>query len=145
MTALRITPKLVGVLAALALAPALASCGTQSGRLGTPDPTAPTAPVVLRATSVGEVLATSRGMTLYVYDRDRFNRSQCSDACARQFPPFGATESAQPAGDFALARREDGSLQWTHRGRPLYTFSGDAAPGDVTGLGAGPDWRPARF
>src|SRR5438045_3543353 len=87
----------------------------------------------------GDARARARGMTLYVYDPDRFNRSQCSDACARRFPPFGATENAQPAGDFALARREDGSLQWTHRGRPLYTFSGDAAPGDVTGLGAGSD------
>jgi predicted lipoprotein with Yx(FWY)xxD motif len=145
MTASRITPGLIGVLAALALAPALVGCGTQSGRLGTPDPTAATAPVVLRGTSVGEVLATSRGMTLYVYDRDGFNRSQCTDACARQFPPFAATEGAQPAGDFALARRADGSLQWTHRGRPLYTFSRDAAPGDVTGLGTGSDWRPARF
>jgi predicted lipoprotein with Yx(FWY)xxD motif len=142
MIALRSTPLLIGVLAA---ALALASCGTQSGRLGTPDPTAPTAPVVLRSTSIGEVLATSRGMTLYIHDRDRFNRSQCTAACARQFAPFLATEGAQPAGDFALARREDGGLQWTHRGRPLYTFSGDAAPGDVTGLGAGPDWRPARF
>ena len=142
MTALRTTPLAIGV---LAVALALAGCGTQSGRLGTPDPTAATAPVVLQRTNAGEVLATSRGMTLYIYDRDRFNRSQCTGECARRFVPFVANEGAQPAGDFTLARREDGTLQWSHRGRPLYTFSGDAAPGEATGLGAGPDWRPARF
>src|SRR5260370_615850 len=81
----------------------------------------------------------ARASALSLNHRHRPNPSKCGAACARQPPPFGATESAQPAGDFALARREDGGLQWTHRGRPLYTFSGDAAPGDVTGLGAGPD------
>ncbi len=139
MTALRIAPLLVGALTVLA------ACGTQSGRLGAPDPTTATAPVVLRSTSIGEVLTTSRGMTLYIYDRDRFNRSQCNGACAGRFAPFLAEAGATPAGDFALARRDDGAAQWSHRGRPLYTFTGDAAPGDVTGLGAGPDWRPARF
>jgi predicted lipoprotein with Yx(FWY)xxD motif len=135
----------LGALAPFVLAGALAGCGTQSGRLATPDPTASTAPVVLRTSGAGEVLATARGMTLYVYDRDGFNRSRCADDCARRFPPFLAAEGAQPSGDFALARRDDGGLQWTHRGRPLYTFSGDAAPGDATGRGVGPDWRPARF
>src|SRR5262249_39736115 len=91
MTALRTTPLAIGV---LAVALALAGCGTQSGRLGTPDPTAATAPVVLQRTSAGEVLATSRGMTLYIYDRDRFNRSQCTGECAQRFVPFLANEGA---------------------------------------------------
>jgi predicted lipoprotein with Yx(FWY)xxD motif len=137
MIAFRIT-------AVLAASLGLAACA-QSGRLGTPDPTAPAAPVVLRTTSIGEVLATTRGMTLYITDRDRFNRSTCTEACAQQFPPLLAAPDAQPAGDYALVRRNDGSAQWSHRGRPLYTFSGDAAPGDVTGLGAGQEWRPARY
>ena len=36
--------------------------------------------------------------------------------------------------------RDDGSMQVTYNGWPLYTFSGDIAPGDATGQGMDGVW-----
>jgi predicted lipoprotein with Yx(FWY)xxD motif len=40
--------------------------------------------------------------------------------------------------------REDGIKQYAYRGRLLYRFAGDTAPGEVNGVHAGADWSIAR-
>ncbi len=132
-------------LAVLALALGATACARNIS-LSPPVPSFGGAPpVIVRETAQGQVLATNRGMTLYIYDQDRFNRSVCFAGCAEQFPPLRAEPGAQPSGDYTLVARDDGAAQWAHRGRPLYTFSGDPSPGDVAGTGAGPAWRLARY
>jgi predicted lipoprotein with Yx(FWY)xxD motif len=52
--------------------------------------------------------------------------------------PVVAAALATPVGAFSIiTRKEDGTRQWTYRGEALYTYSGDYASGEVTGLFAG--------
>ena len=43
-------------------------------------------------------------------------------------------------GIFSTTERDDGTLQLVAGKYPLYTFGGDAAPGDLTGQGSGDVW-----
>jgi predicted lipoprotein with Yx(FWY)xxD motif len=44
------------------------------------------------------------------------------------------------SGDVATIERDDGTRQVTLDGLPLYTYVGDADPGDVTGQGVQEVW-----
>jgi predicted lipoprotein with Yx(FWY)xxD motif len=83
----------------------------------------------------GEVLADARGMTLYVFDRDQPGRSLCNGACATNWPPLSADPNAAAVARFSVIHRDDGSIQWAYRDRPLYTWTRDQKPGDTTGDG----------
>jgi predicted lipoprotein with Yx(FWY)xxD motif len=94
-----------------------------------------------------EMLATSGGMTLYVWDQDKpeQKRSNCEDACAQLWPPFLARAGAKPHGDWSLIDRGNGPQQWAYKGRPLYTWAKDKGLGDDDGNGAdGNTWHTAK-
>lgn len=84
------------------------------------------------------------GRVLYTFDRDSTGVSACKDECAVQWPPFSARPDASAKPAFPLLRRDDGSLQWAHRGKPLYYFVGDVKPGQANGDGLGGTWHIAR-
>ena len=85
------------------------------------------------------------GRTLYTYDRDHpGGASHCEGICARLWPPFLATADAAPPEGYGVIVRADGSRQWTWRGRPLYRYAGDPAPGSVRGDGVNGTWHVAR-
>ncbi|WP_186002595.1 hypothetical protein [Mycobacterium sp. KBS0706] len=86
----------------------------------------------------------ARGMTLYVYDRDAPNQSNCDGLCAVFWPPLTASASSRPPAGWSLAARNDGSKQWAYQGRPLYTWTGDRKPGEGTGDGVDGVWQIAR-
>ena len=89
-------------------------------------------------------LADAAGKPLYTFDLDTMvGMSHCSADCAAVWPPLAAPKGAKAAGDWTPIRREDGSLQWTYKTKPLYTYSKDAAGGPPTGLGTGP-WTLAK-
>ncbi|MET3661017.1 COG4315 family predicted lipoprotein [Aquamicrobium ahrensii] len=92
-------------------------------------------------TSKGEVLTDGKGMTLYTFDKDAENTSNCYDDCAVKWPPLMAGASATAEAPFTLVTRKDGSRQWAHNGKPLYLWQADKAPGDVTGDGVGGVWH----
>jgi len=98
----------------------------------------------------GGVLVTNDGWTLYTFDRDARAdaragiASACVAECATRWPPFAADADASAPGDFTTFVREDGTRQWAYKGRPLYRWRGDAAPGDRTGDGVDNLWRAAR-
>jgi predicted lipoprotein with Yx(FWY)xxD motif len=94
-------------------------------------------------TAKGEVLTDAKGMTLYVFDKDAKDRSNCYDDCAKKWPPLKADASAKMAGKFGLVARKDGTKQWAHAGKPLYLWQGDKKPGDTTGDGVGGAWHTA--
>jgi predicted lipoprotein with Yx(FWY)xxD motif len=95
------------------------------------------------STSLGKVLTDGQGMTLYVFDKDDGGASACYDSCAQAWPPLIAPADAVAEGDFGLITRQDGSLQWTFKGMPLYLWVKDAKPGDVTGDGVKGVWHAA--
>lgn len=98
-----------------------------------------------RDTDKGKVLVDGKGMTLYTFDKDSSGKSACNDACAQNWPPFVATANAKPWESWTIVNRDDGSKMWAYKGKPLYTWKNDKAPGDTSGDGANGDtWHVAK-
>ncbi len=106
---------------------------------------AQTAPAKTADTAKGKALVDAKGMTLYVFDKDAGGKSACNGPCAQNWPPLLATADAKPAGDWTIVTRDDGSKMWAYKGKPLYTWKNDKAPGDTTGDGfANGAWHIAK-
>ncbi|ABC30865.1 uncharacterized protein conserved in bacteria [Hahella chejuensis KCTC 2396] len=97
-------------------------------------------PVSSRDTSLGSVMTSKQGMTLYTFTKDAAGVSNCNGGCAENWPPFMAGPSAHDTGKFTIITRADGSKQWAYESKPLYFWVGDRAPGDVTGHGVKDVW-----
>jgi predicted lipoprotein with Yx(FWY)xxD motif len=80
---------------------------------------------------------TSGSPTLYTFARDTAGKSNCSGACAQNWPP--APSTLKPTGldkaKLGTITRSDGTVQLAYRDRPLYRYSGDTQPGDAKGDG----------
>jgi predicted lipoprotein with Yx(FWY)xxD motif len=90
--------------------------------------------------SLGKVLVDSRGRTLYLFERDKNDRSACYGQCATFWPPL--LTSAKPSAAAGVSasllgttRRINGSMQVTYAGHPLYRFAEDTKPGQTKGEG----------
>jgi predicted lipoprotein with Yx(FWY)xxD motif len=46
--------------------------------------------------------------------------------------------------DWSLIKRDDGSMQWAYKGKPLYLWIKDGKPGERTGDGFKGVWHIAR-
>jgi predicted lipoprotein with Yx(FWY)xxD motif len=90
------------------------------------------------------MLTNEAGMTLYTFDKDAAGVSNCIDDCVANWPILDASAGGEADDDWAIVERSDGAKQWAYYGKPLYTFVGDAAPGDITGDGKGGVWHIAR-
>jgi len=92
------------------------------------------------------VLTNSAGMTLYVFDKDAAGsgKSACNGDCATNWPPLTAAAGDKASGDYSIVTRDDGSLQWAYKGKPLYRWSKDQKPGDATGDGVKNVWHAAK-
>jgi predicted lipoprotein with Yx(FWY)xxD motif len=97
-------------------------------------------------TKVGTVYATAGGKTVYEFKKDNPHKQQsaCNAGCAKLWPPVAAPAGFVPAAPWGVITRGDGTPQLTYDGYPLYTWSKDAKPGDVTGQGVKDLWRAAR-
>ena len=69
--------------------------------------------------------------------------SACVAACAKAWPALVAADDAKAEGEWSLVTREDGKKQWAFRGKPLYTYVRDAAPGSTLGDGFQDIWHIA--
>lgn len=94
---------------------------------------------------LGSILAAGDGHTVYLFTPDKKDKSVCTGPCTEDWAPLAA--DGEPAlGDGVDAslvkaiKRPDGSKQISYAGHPLYTFSGDAKPGDVNGQSIGGVW-----
>jgi predicted lipoprotein with Yx(FWY)xxD motif len=88
------------------------------------------------------VLTNAQGMTLYYRTSDT-PTSICSGGCASAWPPVLSktmpSVSAKLPGTLSLMNDANGS-QVAYNGHPLYTYSGDSAPGQANGEGFGNIW-----
>lgn len=101
--------------------------------------------VATRDGDLGTILVTGDGITLYLFTADEPGVSNCTGTCLDAWPPLTTDGAplATAAADAALLGtlpREDGTVQVTYAGRPLYLFTGDAAVGEVNGQGANAVW-----
>jgi predicted lipoprotein with Yx(FWY)xxD motif len=97
--------------------------------------------------TLGTYLVASNGMTLYTYANDTSGVSNCSGQCATNWPPYTvastdvlANVQAGITGQVGTITRDDGTLQVTYNGMPLYFWANDKAPGDTNGQGVGNVW-----
>jgi predicted lipoprotein with Yx(FWY)xxD motif len=104
---------------------------------------AQTAPATTADTAKGKALVDNNGMTLYVFDRDTTGASNCNGVCATNWPPFKAAADVKGPAPWTVVTRSDGGKQWAYKGKPVYTFSKDAKPGDVKGDGVNAVWHVA--
>jgi predicted lipoprotein with Yx(FWY)xxD motif len=89
----------------------------------------------------GAMMTNNAGMTLYTFDRDSGGKSACNGPCATNWPPLTAGNDAKPSGDWSVISRDDGSKQWAYKGKPVYLWSKDQKPGDMTGDGFNGIWH----
>jgi len=103
---------------------------------------------------LGPTMVTAKGMSVYTQTRYRtfyggrttrngfwYNYEEakavgtrgCVDECTKMWKPVVAPKNARPSGFWEVAVRPDGARQWAYKGAPLYTYAGDAAPGDDNG------------
>lgn len=92
---------------------------------------------------LGEIVVDSEGMTLYVFDNDSEGTSTCTGDCAANWPPLTGEATAGEGIDESLigsTERDDGTMQVTFDGLPLYYFAADQAAGDTNGQAVGDVW-----
>jgi predicted lipoprotein with Yx(FWY)xxD motif len=87
---------------------------------------------------LGKILVDSMGMTIYDFANDMGSTSTCTGLCEAAWPIVVAPAHLPMSlpgvtGKLGVTMRPDGGRQLTISGRPVYTFVGDAEPGDITG------------
>ncbi len=88
------------------------------------------------------ILTDGKGRAVYLFEKDTGTKPSCYAACATAWPPLLATHG-QPVGAsgaraalLGTVRRTNGTIQVTYAGHPLYYFSAEQQPGDISGEGS---------
>jgi predicted lipoprotein with Yx(FWY)xxD motif len=150
----RIAGRGFATVALLALVTGCSSAATTAPSAATPTTSAPAASaaqasaaasggtdVNLGTAGSGPILTGASGLTLYTHTGDSATVSTCTGGCATAWPPLTVTSGGQPTaasgvtGTLGTLKRDDGSMQVTYNGLPLYFWMTDKKPGDVTGDG----------
>jgi predicted lipoprotein with Yx(FWY)xxD motif len=135
---MRRTWGLIPVLVGIAL---LVASTTSQGRPAAAHASAKAKTIKTRHGSLGTFLVDGKGMTLYLFEKDKGKKSKCYGQCAAAWPPVltGAKPKAKGKARKSLlgtSKRRNGSKQVTYNGHPLYYFIQDSAPGDTNGQGS---------
>jgi predicted lipoprotein with Yx(FWY)xxD motif len=96
--------------------------------------------LAVRRTSLGRTLVDARGRTLYLFEADRPNLSNCSSGCLSVWPALTAHGKPRARGGaigpkIGTIPAHGGKRQVTYAGHPLYYYVGDRKPGDTKGQG----------
>jgi predicted lipoprotein with Yx(FWY)xxD motif len=138
------------VLAACGSSSSTATTTTGAANSNSSSTSAPPSGVVDASTvgSHGVILVSKTGATIYHYTPDGTGPPTCTGACAGVWPPVTVPAgSAAPtagsgvtAADLGTVARPDGTIQVTYKHMPLYTYTGDTAPGQANGQGVAGIW-----
>jgi predicted lipoprotein with Yx(FWY)xxD motif len=128
-----LAPALAGLL--------LAGCGRSPGPAASGPGRGPKVTVLARhIDGVGQVLVTSKGYALYMFEPDNQRSVTCTGACAGSWPPVkvpdGGSYAAGAGVDSKLLGSDpdpEGGQVLTYNGWPLYTYTGDVQPAQATG------------
>src|SRR5204862_5774652 len=91
-----------------------------------------------KVANLGTILVDSKGKSLYLFQKDKRDKSNCSGACATNWPPYMTTgkPKAGPGARAAMPgtiKRAGGKLQVTYNHHPLYHFKYDTKAGQTKG------------
>src|SRR6201987_894660 len=151
MTRSRPVTFLAGAAVIPLVALAVAACGgggaaataapppTPSATTTTTTPTK-TASVRVAQSSLGSILVTASGRTLYLFKAASGTMSACTGACATAWPPLLAkvtptAGTGLTASKLGTITRSDGTQQVTYNAHPLYLFIKDTKSGQTAGQG----------
>ena len=87
-----------------------------------------------------EIIADSKGLSVYTFAPDKADVSVCYDQCAKDWPPVLVAAGVVVKAPFGVSTRKDGTLQVTRDHRPLYEFDEDKVQGDIFGEGLDGIW-----
>ncbi len=79
----------------------------------------------VRQVGSGRMIVMQNGYSVYSWDGDGANASNCVKECLAKWTPVPAGKAAQPNGEWTVFERSQGVRQWAFRGRPLYTYNDD--------------------
>jgi predicted lipoprotein with Yx(FWY)xxD motif len=152
---MRSTPKTL--IPAIALSLTLAACGSSSSgsssssqastattgastaATGTTSASSAVVKTASNAKLGSTVLVDARGMTLYRLSGEQNGKFICTSAgCVGAWHPLIASAGGVSGAGIAslgTVKRPDGTEQVAYNGEPLYTFTGDKAPGEANGEG----------
>ncbi|TQJ47350.1 hypothetical protein [Streptomyces sp. SLBN-115] len=122
--------------------------GTVTGKAAQEAPPRWVQLAAVQSPALGTHLININQATLYRFDKDPAepSKSTCVGECATTWPPVTIEEGGNVylAGveekQVGAIRRDDGSVQLTVGGRPVYRYSGDSRAGDANGQGLGGTW-----
>jgi len=97
------------------------------------------ATVSTKNTSLGTILVTSSGKTLYLDAGDKSGHFACTGGCLKVWPPLSTSGKPKAAGKVKasmLGTVKNGKVtQVTYNGHPLYTFASDTSSNPTSGEG----------
>jgi predicted lipoprotein with Yx(FWY)xxD motif len=127
-------------------APAVSAAPASAAPASASAATAETYEIKVASGAPGSYLTGKDGKTLYVFKNDTAGKSTCSGDCAATWPPFTVESKDQlkpdsgVTGTLDVVARDDGTMQVTDKGAPLYYYSGDTKAGDTKGQGLFGKW-----
>lgn len=98
---------------------------------------------------IGDVVTDSQGWVFYRWDEDSAKppTSNCDESCADTWPPIIVEDGDDlptlrgvDPDDVGTVERDNGELQLTIGGWPMYRYAYDAEPGDWSGQAANGTW-----
>lgn len=135
---------------AVTQAPATPAAATTAPATTVPATAAPAtaaADMTVKAETVGDagmiLVDAKTGLTLYNFTKDTKDSgtSVCTGGCLETWPALTVEAGGTPTGDAGvtgtlgtITRADNGALQVTYNGLPLYFFKNDTAPGDLNGV-----------
>jgi predicted lipoprotein with Yx(FWY)xxD motif len=133
---------------AIALTTGGTSTASKSAHTGAPPAAAADSALALRSTPLGRILVDAHGRTLYLFEADKPDMSDCSGACQSIWPAL--TSHGKPKADPGVRSTKVGTIaaaggqrQVTYNGHPLYYYAADQKAGDTAGQGLnqfGAEW-----
>ena len=86
----------------------------------------------VKSAKLGTVVANTKGLAVYTWNREKDGKIRCTGACAKQWPPLLVMKDDMVArhvkgvmGTLGTVTRPDGHVQVTLDKHPLYTHAGD--------------------
>ncbi|UYQ65934.1 SCO0930 family lipoprotein [Streptomyces peucetius] len=120
--------------------------GAAGGDEGAAEPADLAGLSVRKDPKLGEIVVDKNGMTVYRFMKDSAwpMKTACTGDCLEKWPVVAPVDKNDTVGilkkGFVTFDRPDGIVQQTIDCWPIYTFKGDAEPGDTNGQGVGGTW-----
>jgi predicted lipoprotein with Yx(FWY)xxD motif len=146
-TSIRAAAVALGLLALAGCGSSTYGGGSASGSSSSSGGGTANAVLTTSASGLGAIVVVAgSGRTVYVFDKDTAGAgtSACTGTCLEKWPAVTADTAAPSVdgvtGTVGTITRDDGTMQVTLDGLPLYTYAADTKAGDVTGQGVQGVW-----